>query len=302
MGSIEWEEGRHDGGICGQCICPEHSDGLSAAPVDGPADRCAPSTETVSAGSPGGRRLCCGGFSAWGRFSGHGTGKGGSRRSAGTVGLWWGRKAAPPDTAFLCCLLWIRGLCAGPGTAGGQCRPDGERHLLHRCERQSPYNRYRRGLCGADSGVPGCSEARCQRRNIACADLHRWTNGGTDGPVGQRQHPVGPGRRTVSAGAGSRHSAYRIAGRSTAAADAGRAACSDGRTAASAPDGTGTAPPSGAVSRSGTAGWPAVDTAHRLDGDRRDTVSRTVRGPFADGVGSGIYSPVGRRGQKGRKA
>lgn len=302
MGFIEREGGCHDGGICGQCVRPEHGDGLPADPVNRPAGGRAPPAEAVSAGSAGGRRLCRCGISARRRFSGRYAGKAGGRRAAGAAGLRRGGKAAPPDAASLCRLLWIRGLCAGPGTAGGQCRPDGERRLLHRCERQGPCDCHRGGLSGADSGIPGGGEARCRRRTGACANLHKWADLGADGPVGQRQRPPGPIRRAAGAGAGAPRFKQCAAGRSPEAADAGGPGRSGGPPGASAPGGTGIASPSGSIPRGWCARRPAADAAHRLDGDRRDTVSRTIRGHFADGIGNRIYGPVGRRGQKGRKS
>lgn len=302
MGSVEQGGGCHDGGICGQRVCPECGDGLSAAPADRPAGGSAPPAETVSACGFDGRRLCRSGVPALGQLFVRRAGKGGGRCAVVAAGLRRGGKAAPPDAAAVHGLLRLRGLCAGAGTVGGQRRAYGERHLLHGRKRQSPADRRRRGISGADGGVPVGGKARCRRRDAPGADLRRRPDHRADRPVGQRKRIAGSSGRTAGAGGGSRRSERRAAAGSPADADTGGAQRSGGPAGACAPGGAGAAAPSGAVSRGGDCGRPAAGGAHRLDGDRRDAVSRTVRGPFADGAGNGIHSPVGRRGQKGRKS
>ena len=153
-----------DHSVCGQRVRAEHAHGLPAAPLHCPP--CGHSAAAMALCVSGhlGRGLRRGGVSAGVRLSESAAGE--DRRGGGPLGdcLRRGGAAAAIDAAAVRRVLRHGRVRAGPGAAGGQLRAGGSGDLLYRRLRQGAAGRRRRGLWGADGGVPGGGPPRPGRR------------------------------------------------------------------------------------------------------------------------------------------
>lgn len=293
---------RRGGGICGQCVCAECPDGLSAAALHrAPGGGDSAPAALRSGGSPG-RGLCRGGIPAGVRFSEPSPGEAGGRGPSFRDRLWRRGAAAAADAAAVRRVLRHGRVRAGTGIAGGQRRAGGPGCLLHRCVRKSAADRRSRGLSGSDGGVPGGGPPRSGRPAGPGAGVPRGPQCRTDGPVGHRKRPAGPGDRRGGTGGISRGDGRCFAVPGAAIADTGAAAVPTGPAGAAAADGSGPSVAAGALPGGGRAGGIAAGGAQRLDGDRRGAVSGTDSGVFPHGPGAGICRSLGRTGQKERQA
>ena len=268
-----------DRGVCGQRVRAECADGLSAGALRCPPGGDPPPAEAVSAGGAAGGRLCRGGVSAGAGLSRRHAGEAGGRRAAGAGGLRRGGEAAAADAAALRRLLRPGGLCAGSGPAGRWRRAGGERRVLHGRGRQGPADRLRRGLSGADGGVPG--GGRKGHPGAAGAgpgvprrpgdDLHRLLRHG--------EFPPGPGVRPAGAGGVSGAAGRRLAPGGPEPAGLSGAGASGRAAGASAAGGAGSAVPADPLPCGGGGRRTAAGGAQRLDRGGGGAVCRTAGGP-----------------------
>ena len=148
-------EGRHDRRLCGQRVCAQRADGLSAAALHGPSCGGAAEKASVSPGRTGGRRIRRGSVPAGMRLSRPDAGEAGFWRGTGPHRLRRGGEAAAADSFAAGGLLRHGRVRAGAGADFRRRRAGGERHLLYRCGRQgSGHCRHCRLHCAA-GGVPG---------------------------------------------------------------------------------------------------------------------------------------------------
>ena len=289
-----------DRGVCGQRVRAEHADGLPVGALCWTAGGNSSPAGAVSAGWGAGGDLRGGGFPAGAGFSLRHAGKAGGWSAAGAGGLWRGGETAAADAAALRRLLCHGRLCAGPGPAGRWRCAGGERRVLHGRGRESAVDRLRRGLSGADGGVPGNGRKGAARTVGDSAGVSRRADNGFHSLLRHGERPAGPGVRAAGAG-GVSGSAGRspspggskLAGPRSAGA-AGGAAGAPGAGGAGAAVSPAPLPGGGGVGRSAAGG------ALRLDRDRGGAVHRAVGGPVPHGVGNRIQRPLGRRGGKER--
>ena len=290
-----------DGGLCGQRVCPERADGLSAAGGDGKAGGNSSPAEAVHTGGSGRWSLRRGGVSARVGFPGRPAGEGRGGRTDGPGGLWGRGAVSSAGAAALRRLQRHGGSRAGPGPAGRRRNPGGKRRVLHGCERQGPADCRGRGLSGAGGGVPDLGQARGGRQAAPCSNQCRGAHRRADGPVGHGERPSGAGERTAGAGGGSRRAGRPADGGDAAAAGAGGAARPGGSSGAPQADLAGAASPPPSLPGGGDGGRASAGGAHGLDGGGRDQVSRPDGGVVPHGAGKRVCGPLGRRSQKRRR-
>ena len=293
--------GALDRGVCGQRVCAERADGLSAGALRRASGGHSPPAETLPSGGPAGGRLCRGGISAGAGLSLRNAGEAGGRHTAGAGGLWRRGKAAAADAAAVRRLLCHGRVRAGPGPGGGGRRADGERRVLHGRGCKGAADRCGRGLSGSDSGVscgggkgrPGRAGAGTGVSGRADHGVYRFLRHG--------KRPAGSGLRGASAGGVSGAVGRRASKRGPLSAGPRIAGAS--RRAAGAHDagGAGAAVPSDPLPRGGSGGRTAAGGAQRLDGGGGGAVCRTAGCLFPHRAGDGIQRPVGRRGWKEKK-
>ena len=289
-----------DRGVCGQRVRAECADGLSACALRGPAGGDPPPAWPVSAGGAAGGRLCRGGVPAGTGLSCRHAGEAGGGGAAGADGLRRGGEAAAADAAALRRLLRPGGLCAGSGPAGRWRRAGGERRVLHGRGRQGPADRLRRGLSGADGGVPGGGRKGHPGAAGAGPGVPRRPGDGLHRLLRHGEFPPGPGVRPAGAGGVSGAAGRRLAPGGPEPAGPQGAGAARGAAGAPGAGGAGAAVPPAPLPGGGGGGRPAAGGALRSGRDRGGAVHRAAGGPVPHGIGNRIQCPLGRRGGKER--
>ena len=292
--------GPFDRGVCGQRVCAERADGLSAGALRGPAGGDPPPAGAVSAGGTAGGRLRGGGVPARAGLSRRSAGEAGGGGAAGAGGLRRGGEAAAADAAALRRLLRPGGLCAGSGPAGRWRRAHGERRVLHGRGRQGAADRLRRGLSGADGGVPGRGPKGGARPAGAGPGVPCWPGDRLHRLLRHRKQPAGSGFGAAGAGGLPGTAGRRLSPGNPKPAGPRGAGASRGAAGAPGARGAGAAVPPAPLPGGGGGRRFAVGRAQRLGGDRGGAVHRAAGGPVPHRVGYRIQRPLGRRGGKER--
>jgi len=293
-------EALHDADLSGQRVPSERGDGLPAPAADGPSGGNPSAAKALSVDGAGRRSVRRGCVLAGIGVSGGNTGEDCGGHFNGGGGLWRRAAAGAADTAAVCRVLRHGGMRAGTGFAGGGGDPHAAGNLLHGCEPAGAAAVRSGGLRSAGTGVPLCCPPRSAGAAAAGAGVYRRGGNGVDGLVGQRKRPAGAGDRTAGAGGCAGDFGWHPAGGGSEAADGSEAEGTGGTGGAFDGGGTGVTAPIAALSGGGNRGWFAADTADRLVGNRRKTVSPGAGSPVPHGTGDGIRRPLGRRNGKGR--
>ena len=191
---------RDDGGICGQCVCPQCSGGLSAPSGNGPSCRDPPAAGTVSDRRAAWRDVCRGLLPPRRRVSCPNTGEGGGGDISCPGGLRRRRAAPSPDGAAVRRFLRHGRRRAGGGTPLRRGHSGGKRYFLHGYRRKSAAGNSHGGLSAAVPGVPCGGGPRRGGRIAGCALVPWWTEREDHRPSRHREQPAGSPYRGARSG------------------------------------------------------------------------------------------------------